>query len=133
MDTPTQSNPWVFTDETVKILRLKAQCIIGVWSRERVVPQPVLVTLRARLDFGVAANTDNIHQALDYDQMAQAIRVFLAQHRFHLLETLARQLAQHLAQTFDLAHLELEIQKPEALKDCEAAAVSLTLTRKEAT
>ena len=115
-----------FFAETLFIRRLHTECIIGVQPQEQLRAQSLYIDFSTPLSFAQATTTDDIHHTLDYFKVAAEIRVFLAQHRFHLLETLIRQLALHLAQAFGLAELTLVISKPGAIDDCEGPGVSLT-------
>jgi FolB domain-containing protein len=118
-----------FSDETIHLVNLRVDCIVGVNAAERVREQPLIVTASLRRDFGPAAAAEDLAATLDYALVAQAIRDFVRQGRFHLLETLVRRLAEHLAQRFGLQELELHVRKPLAIAESDGAAVSLKLTQ----
>ena len=115
--------------ETIHVENLRVQGVIGVRAEERLRPQPLSVDLALEQDFARAAESDDIGHTVDYSELCAAIRAFVAAHRFHLLETLIRRLAEHLSERFAFSRLSLHIRKPGAIADADAAAVSLTLTR----
>jgi dihydroneopterin aldolase len=117
-----------FSDETIHIENLSVSGIIGVYPEERARPQPLVVDLSLSWDFARAAETDDVRHTADYAEVARDIRAFVEAHPFHLLETLARRMAQHLGERYGSARLSLRIRKPEAIADADAASVSLTLS-----
>ncbi|MBI3993906.1 MAG: dihydroneopterin aldolase [Candidatus Lambdaproteobacteria bacterium] len=118
-----------FENETIHIDKLRVECIIGVNADERVHPQPLLIDIAFRHWFEPAAARDNIDRTVNYSDVAAETRRFVIAGRYHLLETLARRLAEHLCDTFGLAHLELHVRKPQAVADSDGPAVSLTIVR----
>lgn len=120
--------PLRFGDETIHIHELRVHCFIGAYPRERERLQPLVISASIPGDFGAAA-ADDLGRALDYGEVARAIREFTEQSRFRLLETLVRRLAEHLSERFGLERLSLHIRKPRALPDSEGAGVSLTVRR----
>ena len=116
-----------FCDETVQIANLRFPCIIGVNPEERTTEQPLVVTVSFRADFARAAESDDLAHAVNYADVAREIRDFSRAGRFHLLETLARRLADHLSERFRLTDLSLHIRKPNAVPDSDGPVVSLRL------
>jgi dihydroneopterin aldolase len=118
-----------FSDETIHLTNLRVNCIIGVNPHERVDEQPVIVNASFQWDFTGAAADEDLSWTVNYSDVAQAIRSFARAGKFHLLETLARQLAAHLCDQFSLNHLTLHIRKPTVIADSDGPAVSLTVRR----
>ncbi len=116
-----------FSEETIHIVDLEVRCTIGVHLEERTRNQPLVVNASYRQDFAAAAEGDRIGDTVDYSRFSAAIREFVENSRFELLETLIRRLALHLAGQFPVRHLTLHIRKPQAIPGSAGAAVSLTL------
>ena len=76
----------VFVDE------FKTMAIIGCNPEERINKQPLLISFAYQYDISEAAVTDNVEAAIDYDDLCQKIARFIAESRFHLIETLADRL-----------------------------------------
>ncbi len=116
-----------FSEETIHIVDLEVRCTIGVHPEERTRKQPLVVNASYRQNFAAAAEGDRIGDTVDYSRFSAAIREFVENSRFELLETLIRRLALHLAGQFPVRHLTLHIRKPQAIAGAAGAAVSLTL------
>jgi dihydroneopterin aldolase len=118
-----------FTEETIHITNLRVNCIIGVNPHERVEEQPLIFNLSFPADFQGAASDDDLSWTVNYSEVAQEVRNFTREGRFHLLETLARQLATHLCERFTLPELKIHIRKPAVIADSDGPAVSLSVHR----
>ena len=114
-----------FSQECIQIKGLRVDCIVGVLPHERRQDQPLLIDIRAASDFSQAAASDDLHHTVDYAAVAEEVQRFVRQGRFHLLETLVRQLAPHLCAQFNLSGLQLQVRKPQAIAQAQEAAVSL--------
>ena len=120
---------WRFEEETVHLDNLRLECIIGVHPAERERPQPLLLSLSFPLDFAKAAGTESLSDTVDYSAVAGSAREFIIKGRFHLLETLARNLGVHLCERFALSSIRMTLKKPNAVAESDGAAVSLTVRR----
>ncbi len=118
--------------ETIHIDNLRVEGVIGVHPHERERPQPLILSLsfqRDRSGIAGAGGVDSLEATIDYAEVARAVREFVRESRFRLLETLAANLAAHLAERFAPERLTLTIRKPAAIADSDGPAVSLTLVR----
>ena len=121
-----------FTEETIHITNLRVNCIIGVNPHERIEEQPLIFNLSFPADFAGSAQDDDMSWTINYSEVAQAVRTFAREGKFHLMETLARQLATHLCDRFALPELKLHIRKPAVIADSDGPAVSLHVQRSKA-
>ena len=113
--------------DTVFIRELHVDAIIGIYDWERRVRQSLIIDLELAADARHAAGTDAIGDTVDYKAVADHVSRFVIEGEFHLLETLAEQLATDLLAQFDLPWLRLRIGKPGAIP--AAATVGISLER----
>ena len=83
----------------------------GVEEEEQRLGQPFLYDIE--LEVGDRGASDRLEDALDYTQVAQAIRELSAARRFNLLEALATAVADMLMERFEPESLRLRIRKPQ--------------------
>jgi dihydroneopterin aldolase len=121
-----------FSDETIHITNLRVNCVIGVNPHERIEEQPLIFNISFPADFGGAAQDDDLSWTVNYAEVAQEVRNFTREGKFHLLETLARQLATHICDRFSVTELKLHIRKPAVIADSDGPAVSLVVQRGKA-
>ena len=121
-----------YTEEEIHLENVRVECIIGIHPHERVNVQPLFITLRFPADFGPAAASESVTDTVDYGEVGRAVRRFVVEGRFQLLETLARRLGAHLCETFALPWVSLTVRKPNAVADSDGACVSLRCTHSQA-
>jgi len=103
--------------DRIFLSELKVETIIGYYEWERQVKQTVLIDLEFSTDVAAAAKHDDISRTLNYKSIAKRTLAFAGESRFHLLETLAEQLAEILVREFDLAWLKITLHKPGAIRN----------------
>jgi dihydroneopterin aldolase len=67
--------------------------IIGIYEWERKAPQPVRFDLEIGLPGSRAGQTDEVADTIDYGAVAECIKGLVATHPFHLVESLAEEVA----------------------------------------
>jgi dihydroneopterin aldolase len=109
---------------------IRFECVIGVTDPERRVLQEVVVDLEVRTDFGKAAASDSLRDAVDYRRLAQCIVDTGRASTFQLIETLASHLARTIFDRFPgVLALRLELEKPHALKAARAVKAVIVARR----
>ena len=95
---------------------------MGLYPREKIAPQPLLVSLDLYLDTRLAASTTHLEHTADYGALAEEITFILRNSRFKLLESAAACIASHVlsAQNFEkpgaaIEAVRVKIAKPKAL------------------
>jgi dihydroneopterin aldolase len=83
----------------------------GVEEDEQRLGQPFLYDVE--LEVGDRGASDRLEDAIDYTQVAQAIRELSTAHRFNLLEGLGTAMADMLMERFAPESLRLRIRKPQ--------------------
>ena len=115
--------------DIVFINELKVDTVIGVYDWERTIRQQVSLDLEMAADIRVAAASDSIDDALDYNAVSQRLLSFIKASEFQLLEAMAEQCAAIVQDEFNVAWLKLRLSKPGAVKS--ARDVGLIIERGE--
>ena len=104
---------------------LEVFCIIGTLPRERKKKQRIVIDCEFMAPVKRAAKRDDLKDALNYKKIADRVTGFASKSRFYLIETLAEHLAQILLREFKLQNLNLQISKPEAIKNAQCVGVEI--------
>jgi len=113
--------------DVVFIRGLELDTVIGVYDWEREVRQRLLVDLEMAWDLARAADSDDVHHALDYATVSARVRDFAAGEKCLLIERLATRLAAMVMEEFGVPWLRLRLSKPGAVQ--ESADVGLVIER----
>ena len=97
------------------IRNLKVDAVVGIFSWEKRIRQPLHLDLEIAIDIRKAAATDDIQYALDYKTVSTRLTQFISQSEWHLIETLAEKIAALLMAEFGVTWLRLKLSKPAAL------------------
>jgi dihydroneopterin aldolase len=101
--------------DMVYIKALHCETRIGIHQWEREVRQSVYLDIEMQTDTFLAAKTDDIALALDYDAVSQRARELVESSEYMLVESLAEKVAQMILQDFSVTHIRLKVSKPGAL------------------
>lgn len=107
---------------TIKDIRLNP--IVGVYEHERTAGQAIVINLK--LEHTRPATTDDLATTLDYDTIVEAIETYAQQQQPYLIETIAREVAALCLAAPLVQAVEVEVQKPAALKN---GLVSVTVRK----
>lgn len=106
----------------IELCDLDAQCVVGVYPRERHVLQPLRLDVRMGLDTERAARKESLSASIDYAAIAAQLRFLLTSCEFHMLETAAHALARYLLappslgeRRAQIEQVRLRLRKPGAL------------------
>ena len=109
--------------DRVELQGLAVDTVIGVYAHERRYRQRLRVDLAMPTD--AAAARDDLSRTVDYDAVARAVRSWAATADRELVETFTDDLATHLLTRFELPWVELAVDKPGAVPDCDAIRIRL--------
>lgn len=98
------------------IKNLRVSGILGVYPEERHKERDIIINARLEYNAQDAIRTDALEDALDYKNIRDCIQKVVAETKFKLLETLADRLVRELTTDTRILKLELEIDKPGALR-----------------
>ncbi len=98
--------------DTLLIKQLALSLYIGTHEHEQQALQTVLVDLAIAMDIDLAAESDALDDAIDYEAVANDLVSMLKGHRFKLLETLASWIGDYLHQRWHVMDAEITLTKP---------------------
>ena len=113
--------------DLVFIEGLRIDALIGVHAHERHAPQSLLLDIYIRTDNRIAATSDALADAMDYEAISLRVQSYAGQTRFALVETLAERIATLILHEFGAKGVRLKLAKPQALS--YAAAVGVLIER----
>ena len=90
---------------------LRLSTLIGIYPRERSVPQTVEISLQIGTSTVGAGASDDIGDTINYAAVVEKVRSELAKQHFNLLETLAEYIANLIMQDFGAPWVRVSIGK----------------------
>ncbi len=115
--------------DKIFIHALKAEAIIGIYDWERQVKQAVMVDIEMSADIGRAAESDSIEDTLNYRSVAKRVRALIEGSRYHLVETLAEQVALSILGEFGVGWVRIVLSKPGAVRDSRDVGIIIERDR----
>lgn len=104
---------------------LVVNAIIGIFDFERKNKQRVIIDVDMLWDNLPASKSEDIHLALDYKEVSQAIEVLVVKSEFLLVETMAEGIAELLLKTFSVLGVKVRVTKPDALSHIDGVGVEI--------
>jgi len=112
---------------TVEVLDLRVFGHHGVHEDERERGQDFVFDVE--LEVGERGTSDRLEDAVDYVEVAAAVKAVSDSHQFALLEALASAVADELATRFSPERLRVRVRKPEVRPSGLEGTVGVTVTR----
>ena len=106
--------------DIVRIEDIEARAIVGAYEFEWEAPQPLILDIELTSDFTRAFASDDLDDALDYDAITRAVRRFVENSRYKLLEAMAGGIIRDIMANFPVDKVGVRIRKPKALKNALA-------------
>ena len=97
--------------DLIHIQALEIRSCIGVPEEERAVPQRLTVTLTLEPKRDFRALEDKIEATIDYAAVCEAVKALAAARPWHLVETLAEEIAATVLARFPIQRLTVEVRK----------------------
>ncbi len=107
------------------IKNLRVSSILGVYEEERRKERDIIINVRVEYDAQAALESDGLEDALDYKQVRDRIVNFVTGTQFKLLEKLADGIIQVLITDGRILKVQLEVDKPHALRLAESVSAIL--------
>jgi dihydroneopterin aldolase len=109
----------------LKGLRVRGR--VGCKDSERAHPQMLHMDLSIYYDMSEAIETDDVSKAIDYKAVATCVRELLAAREWHLIETMAHDVAEAVRKMSErITHLEIIVTK-DVITDVGSVSVVLEL------
>lgn len=102
---------------------LEVECVIGVWEWERRITQKVRIDLDMSADIRSAAASDQLEDTLNYKAIAKRVISHVEDSNYHLVETLAENVANILLTEFTVSWCRVKINKGRAVRGARAVGV----------
>lgn len=115
--------------DIVFIKQLQVNTVIGVYEWEKTIQQRLVLDLELSTDTRKAAATDDIHLALDYAVISDAVRQLIITRPAELIETVAERVAELLLSQFNTSKVQVTVSKPGAVADALTVGVTIVRSR----
>jgi dihydroneopterin aldolase len=110
---------------------LRIDCIVGIYPHERDNTQTVMLDLELDYDFGAAALSDAIPDAVDYDAVVSMVTELIQTRRFQLIEAMAEATTALLLDRLPVVKgVRMEIRKPAAVPAAASSFVRVERVRR---
>ncbi|WP_153111458.1 dihydroneopterin aldolase [Propionivibrio limicola] len=104
---------------------LRLTTLIGIYPREKAVPQTVEISLQIGTTTVNAGASDDIRDTIDYAVVVDRLRNELASRHFNLLEKLAEHIANILLDDFGAAWVRISIAKLGMMRGVRRVGVTI--------
>jgi dihydroneopterin aldolase len=108
---------------------LRTETIIGIYAWERKIRQTVSFDFEFPGDIRRAAKTDKIEDTLNYKSVAKRVLAFVETSEYHLVETLAEEVARLILKEFSVEWVKLTVNKPGAVRGSRDVGVMIERSR----
>jgi 7,8-dihydroneopterin aldolase/epimerase/oxygenase len=108
---------------------LRTETIIGIYDWERKIRQTVSFDFEFPADVRRAAKTDRIEDTLNYKSVAKRVLAFVETSEYHLVETLAEEVARLILREFSVEWVKVSLNKPGAVRGSRDVGVSIERSR----
>jgi dihydroneopterin aldolase len=108
---------------------LRTETIIGIYDWERKIRQTVSFDFEFPADIRRAAKSDRIEDTLDYKKVAKRVLAFVEASEYHLVETLAEEVARLILREFSVEWVRLTLNKPGAVRGSRDVGVVIERSR----
>ena len=91
--------------DIVFIKELCIETVIGIYDWERKIKQFVCIDLELGTDISDASNSDVINDTVDYKAVSKALKSFIGDSKFQLIEALAEESVKLIFSNLSLIHI----------------------------
>lgn len=111
--------------DKIIIKDLRANGIIGIYERERVAPQEMVINATLYTDIRKAAESDEIADCVDYEKAANLLKSHAETARRQTVEALAEDLAGLCLGLPGVCGVQIRVEKTEAIPFTAAVGVEI--------
>jgi dihydroneopterin aldolase len=109
--------------DIIFIEELRAETWVGVYPREKALPQIVLLELQIGVSAAPACASDDLCDTIDYAAVCARLLSELSARRFNLLEKLAEFIAALILKEFSAQWVRVSVAKPGMIKGVKRVGV----------
>lgn len=110
----------------IRVKNLRLRTFIGIKEEEINNKQDVIINLTILYHAQAAVEENEIEFALNYRTITKAIIVHIENNRFALLERLTQDLVNLVMEYKEVQYVEVEVDKPQALRYSDSVSVTLS-------
>ena len=110
----------------IRVKNLRLRTFIGIKEEEINNRQDVIINLTIFYSAQAAVQENEIEYALNYRTITKAIIAHVENNRFALLERLTQELVDLVMQYKEVRYVEVEVDKPQALRYSDSVSVTLS-------
>lgn len=109
----------------IKIKNLKLKTILGIHDWEKTINREIIINAEIFTAFDKALITDEIVDAIDYDEIVNNIKNLIAKERFKLVEKMAQEIMDLIMSDQRIYKCKLEIDKVGAVDCLQSFSVTI--------
>ena len=117
--------------DRIFLRQLEVQTVIGIWEWEQRIKQTVSIDLEMAADARTAAATDSVESTLNYKDVTKRVQAFVADSRFHLVESLAESVARIIVEEFKVRWVKVCVAKPGAIRAAGEVGIVIERTARD--
>ena len=115
---------------TISIIDLEINCIIGILPNERVKEQTLLLNINLDVDIGDSTFADDINETIDYTIIAEMATQLATTKKYNLIESFCKDLNNLFLETFQtIQQTRITVKKTNALPKAKYAAYTMKKSR----
>ncbi len=107
----------------IKIKNLRLKTILGIYEWEENVDREIIINAKIHTNFDRALISDEISDALDYDDIVTKIKNLISNKRYRLVEKMAQDIMNEIMQDRRISKCKLEIDKVGAVESLESFSI----------
>ncbi len=109
----------------IKIKNLRLKTILGIYEWEENVDREIIINAKIHTNFDRALTSNEISDAIDYDDIVTKIKNLIANKRFKLVEKMAQDIMNEIMQDSRISKCKLEIDKVGAVESLESFSITI--------
>ena len=113
----------------IHIKNLRLRTIIGIYDWERENKQDVVINIKLQFDGRKAAETDDIHETIDYKHITKQIINEVENSQYYLVEKLAESILEIIMTNKKVQKASVEVDKPHALRFADSVSITCSAER----
>ncbi len=117
--------------DEIRIKDLQLRCVVGVYPEERREKQDVVIQVRMEADLDAASRSDFLSDTVDYKAIKKRIVLAVEASSYQLIERLAGRVAEICLDDPLVQAVEVEVEKPGALRFARTVSVVVRRQLKE--